>query len=152
MDIDCGNYGPRLNAWLQAYTSDLGGKASGVPRCVVEVATPLERKAAAQAEPGPVDAATEESGSATASATLLNSGISHSSALEQVQKVLHEHQHITDLEQEAARNSSEEVKLQCIQLELLSLEKFRSALENSHPLLCEPSYFRSCKIFPIRSL
>ena len=129
MDIAAGDYGPRLNALLQAYTADLGGEALGVPKSVLEIATPLERKAAAQSEPGPVDAATDDNAPTMASAALLSSGISRSSALEQVQKVLHEHQQIANYEEEAARNSNEELKMQCIRLELLSLEKVRGALE-----------------------
>ena len=129
IDVSKDNYGPRLNALLRAYANELGGKSAGVPKSVVEVATPLDSQAAAQAQPGPAEVASENCPPSMASAALLGSGVSSTLAMQQVQKIIKEHQEIMHLDARAAQEPDQEAKLQLIQLELLSLEKVRSALE-----------------------
>ena len=89
IDFDEDNYGPRLNALLCAYADDLDGKSAGVPKSVAQVATPLDSKAAAQAQPGPAEVASEDCPPTMASAALLGSGASSTLAMQHTERRAH---------------------------------------------------------------
>ncbi len=129
VDVPAGNYGTRLNTLLQEYSDELGGEDTGVPRSIITSATPLVDAAAAEAAPGPAEAASEETVFDSASAALIDASPSTSLALQQVQHIIREHQEIMLLDRQAAKDNNEEEELTCVQLELTSLEKVRAALE-----------------------
>ena len=60
VDVPAGNYGSAINALLQTYAQEVPADQPAAPASLLQSATPLDTAAAAQAEPGPVDAAAED--------------------------------------------------------------------------------------------
>ena len=121
---------PQLEALLAAYQKDLGGEESGVPQTFIDSATDLKSAEATEALPGPVDAAcdAQDPQSVEASAAIIDTSMSESVALRQVQRLMEVHDDLLVHEEAAASASNESERMTCLQLQLDDIGNARRAL------------------------
>ena len=131
---------PQLDALLEAYQKDLGGKDSGVPQTFVDAATNLKSAEAAAPLPGPVDAASDDPAPELleASAAVMDNSVSESVVLKQVQGVMEIHESLMGHEKSFAMASNEEERQKSLELQVEDICRARQALERlSGPKLRE---------------
>ena len=122
---------PQLDALLEAYKKDLGGKDSGVPQTFLDAATDLKSSAATEPLPGPVDAASDNQApeSVEASAAIIDTSMSESVVLRQVQRIFQVHDDLLQHEKALASATDESERMNCLQLQLDDIANARRALE-----------------------
>jgi len=123
--------GPQLEELLQAYKADLDGKECGVPQTFLDAATVMQSSTAAEALPGPVDAAaeTQDPEGLDASAAIIDTSMSEAVALQQVQRIFRVHKDLLQHEKDLASAADESERMTCLQLQLDDIGKARLALE-----------------------
>ena len=122
---------PQLDALLEAYQEDLGGKESGVPQKVLDAATTLKSAEAAAPLPGPVDAASDDPAPELleASAAVMDNSVSESVVLKQVQNVMKIHESLMGHEKSFATASNEEERQKSLELQVEDICRARQAVE-----------------------
>ena len=123
-------YGATVDGLLAAYRAELNGADEGVPKSILQTATPVADDAACCAAPGPAEAA-EADGEVppdAASGAVINTAPSDVLALEQVGSILQQHEKIVSYEGLRAEESQNVDQATYLQLELNELGQARKAI------------------------
>ena len=114
---------------LQAYAQEVPAEQPAAPAPLLQSATPLDTAAAAQAEPGPVDAAAEDQdGGVEVSGALIDTSSSDCLALEQLDHMIKQNENVVLAQGAAAEAANDEAAAEALRLELISWQEVHKAI------------------------
>ena len=133
VDVICDSYGTAIDQLLQAYEKDLPANLSAteraVPTSILNAVTPLVSSAAAQAEPGPAEAASDDKANGVEiSGALIDTSSSDNLALAQLENIVQQNENVVLAQGAAAEAATKEEVVEALQLELLSWQQIHKAI------------------------